>query len=357
MATAVISDLHLGTQSGSDLLRRPEFRELLFERLAGAERIVLLGDVVELREWPLDDVLETAAPFFQDLRAAFPETEIVVVPGNHDYQLDPWPESRRLDPEAPPLELETLIEPDPDGPLGRLLPDDERLTVAYPGIWLSEDVYATHGHYADCHSTTPTLENIGAAAMQRSLGELPDDRRVPDDYEAALAPLYALAFSLAQGKRHGHPGSRASVELWNRLASSTPRALLFGGVVLPSVLFAVNRLGLGPFSANLSGTQLAKSATASMIDVVTLLEIDAAWVVHGHSHRAGPIESDVAADWQAGRAGLVNTGCWIYERGPFGSPTPDSGWFPGVIAWVEEAGPPRIERVLAGGPLEVPPRG
>ena len=33
-----------------------------------------------------------------------------------------------------------------------------RVRFAYPGLWLREDVYATHGHYLDCHLTVPTVE-------------------------------------------------------------------------------------------------------------------------------------------------------------------------------------------------------
>ena len=31
-----------------------------------------------------------------------------------------------------------------------------RVRVAYPGLWVRPDVYATHGHYLDCHLTMPT---------------------------------------------------------------------------------------------------------------------------------------------------------------------------------------------------------
>ncbi len=40
-------------------------------------------------------------------------------------------------------------------------------SAAYPGLWVREDVYATHGHYLDCHLTIPTLERLGIGAMGR----------------------------------------------------------------------------------------------------------------------------------------------------------------------------------------------
>ena len=51
--TAVISDLHLGAGSGVDLLRHEPIVELLAPALTGVDRLVLLGDVIELRDRPL----------------------------------------------------------------------------------------------------------------------------------------------------------------------------------------------------------------------------------------------------------------------------------------------------------------
>ena len=46
MLAAVVSDLHLGTHSGADLLRRPEIQAKLFDALSDADEVVLLGDTV-----------------------------------------------------------------------------------------------------------------------------------------------------------------------------------------------------------------------------------------------------------------------------------------------------------------------
>ena len=48
MRTLVISDLHLGTRAGSDVLRRPAPLARLLDALDGIDRLVLLGDVLEL---------------------------------------------------------------------------------------------------------------------------------------------------------------------------------------------------------------------------------------------------------------------------------------------------------------------
>ena len=50
--TLVISDLHLGANTRADLLRRAELREPLLEAVRGVDRLVILGDALELRDGP-----------------------------------------------------------------------------------------------------------------------------------------------------------------------------------------------------------------------------------------------------------------------------------------------------------------
>ncbi len=71
--TAIISDLHLGVASDEDVLRDPAVRRILFEEIAGADRLVLLGDVVELRNLPIGPSLRRARPFFEELGEALGE--------------------------------------------------------------------------------------------------------------------------------------------------------------------------------------------------------------------------------------------------------------------------------------------
>src|SRR5262245_29723070 len=104
--TAIVSDLHLGAGSGADLLRWPRFRERLWRGLDGADTVVLLGDVIELRDRPLAEAIDIAGPFFDELGELVGDGRIVLVPGNHDHHLiEPWLERRRLD-HADPLVLE-----------------------------------------------------------------------------------------------------------------------------------------------------------------------------------------------------------------------------------------------------------
>ena len=59
---------------------------------------MVLGDLLELRERRADEVLELAAPVLAAIGAALEGREIVLAPGNHDYELvSPALEGARLD--------------------------------------------------------------------------------------------------------------------------------------------------------------------------------------------------------------------------------------------------------------------
>ncbi|MGA8720088.1 MAG: metallophosphoesterase, partial [Solirubrobacteraceae bacterium] len=159
MRTLVISDLHLGANGRPDILRRAQERAALVARLPEFDRLVLLGDTLELRHGPVRDALAAGAPVLAEMaRALGGGGEIVVVPGNHDHRLlRGWLERRGNHPHPPPLGLESAVEWDQREPLGSLVEAlaPARVRVAYPGVWLREDVYAIHGHYGDRHNTVP----------------------------------------------------------------------------------------------------------------------------------------------------------------------------------------------------------
>src|SRR5436853_4987779 len=113
MRTLVISDLHLGVRTGADVLRRPQALEILCARLDGVDRLVLLGDVLELRHGPARDALAAASAVFAELgRELGPDRELVLVAGNHDHALvEPWLAQRGEVVEPEPLGLEQLLEP------------------------------------------------------------------------------------------------------------------------------------------------------------------------------------------------------------------------------------------------------
>jgi hypothetical protein len=356
MLTAVVSDLHLGKAAGHDLLRRPETRAKLFERIADADRLVLLGDVVELREGPLAAAMRTAQPFFEELAQAFAGKPITLLCGNHDYQLaTPLLERTALDGGPRSLGVENTDRPmaDTDTPAGRLAawlePTD--FTLAYPGLWIRPDVYATHGHYMDWHGTVPTIEVMCIGLAQRVVARTPRVRTemTPADYEAALAPVYELAYTLAQSSGNGRQlaGGGRSVSMWERLNSPSITGKLARGAAIPAAVATLNKLGLGPFNAELTAVELRRAGLRSMAASVDALGIDAEHVIFGHTHRSGPWPRDDASGWRVANGGrLWNSGSWIHEPAFLGPEPIDSPYFPGVVVWVDDDGPPRLERVL-----------
>lgn len=360
MRTLLASDLHLGARTGADLVRRPEFAELIVHEAEKADQVVLLGDVLELRDRPLARVLEIAAPFFEALGEAVGDGRIVVVPGNHDHQLLwPWLERRRLR-GAAPLELEQVAKANA-GALGSLArrTGNAEVVLAYPGIWVRGDVYATHGHYLDAHLTVPTFERLGVGVVERISGGPPEGRRRPDDYESVQAPLYSFLYGLAQGSSRTRrvAGSNASARVWHAVhgRDGRPPSLagrMAGRVAVPGVVSLLNRIGIGPLRPDLSGGEIGRAGVRAMAAVVRNLGIGAAHVIFGHTHRSGPREglrAPRAAEpsWEVpGGPRLVNVGSWVYAPGILGHDSSDSQFWPGTVGVVEDEGEPALLGLL-----------
>jgi UDP-2,3-diacylglucosamine pyrophosphatase LpxH len=368
--TLVVSDLHIGSEKGVDLLRRPELRAPLLDALHGADRLVILGDGVELRDRPKRDVAEIAAPVFADIGEALgPDGELVLTAGNHDHGLVAGWIDARLETEASGfLGLEQAIEPEAAGPLARRLAEHARparTRVAYPGVWLREDVYAIHGHYLDVHTTVPTFERLAAGAMARFVVRLPEHGAAPDDYEAVLAPLYAWMNALTQRSDRAvlSAGAGASARAWVALAGGARHrrplrtAALGAGYV--TAVAALNRIGLGPIDRNLSGTALRRGSLRGMSEVIARLGVQASHVIFGHSHRSGPWPRDVEAEWTTPGGGrLVNTGSWIYQRHFLSDEPNASPYWPGTAVVIDDEAPPELIRLLGdrGHAQLAPPR-
>ncbi len=331
-------------------------RAALVEALAGVERLVLLGDALELRQGPLREALAAARPFFAEAGAALgADGEIVLVPGNHDHALvSPWLERRHRDGVPPPLAFAETATWEPTDAVAALAEAaaPARLTLAYPGVWLRDDVYALHGHYLDRHITVPTLERLSAGAMGRIVGALPEGAARPDDYEAALAPIYAWSYALAQHADEDATGTHGvSVRAWQALAGDGHRPLRRRALaaLFPLTVAAVNRAGLGPVRADISGPELGRAGVRAMAEAVDLLGVDAAHVLFGHTHRTGPRPADPVAEWTTPRGvRLHNSGCWVYERQFLGPEPYASPYWPGIALRVDAAGPPTAVRVLEG---------
>jgi hypothetical protein len=302
---------------------------------------VLLGDTLELRHGPVRDALSDAIPVLRALGSAV--GEVIVVPGNHDHALlRGWLERR----DPTPLGLESAVTWDPREPLGTLVdalgPAEVRVT--YPGVWLREDTYAIHGHYGDRHNTVPIIERLGAGLTVRVTREPAGGPSRAEDYEAALAPMYAWIDTVAQsgGLRGGGGDGSFQIRAWQALAGAGGRGGAQGGVrrrgmsaAFSVVVAAMNRAGLGPLRADVSAVELRRAALRASQQVLDRLEVPAQHVIFGHTHRAGPLPGDERGEW--GR--LTNTGSWVYEPAWLGDSPRDSPYRPGFAAIVNDDGP------------------
>jgi hypothetical protein len=359
MRTLVVSDLHLGRTGQSDLLRRADLRAPLLEALAEVDRFVILGDGLELREAAHRDAMDVAAPFFAEVGEVLgPEKELIVLAGNHDHGIAAGYIDARLQSEPSGfLGLEQRFAPEQAGPLAQRLAAaagraGTNLRFAYPGIWLRDDVYAIHGHYSDVHATVPTFERLAAGMMARYVAKLPEHGATADDYEAVLSPLYAWLHALTQRADHTviSIGSSASASSYQTLTAKDrhkrPRTLALG-LGYRGAVFGLNRLGLGPLEAGLSPSALRRGYLRGIRAVIERLDIRAEHVIWGHSHRSGPWPGDDPGEWTAATgARILNTGSWVYQP-HFLTPQPNgSPYWPGTAVIVEDAGPPRLVRLL-----------
>jgi predicted phosphodiesterase len=359
--TLVISDLHLGARGGRPLLHEPDTRAALAAALRDTDRLVLLGDVVELREDPVWTSLAHATAVLGSLTQALgPRAEVVLLAGNHDHELiAPWLLRRAAQGTPEPLGLQSEVRWRAEDPLARLVDawgaGGAHVRVVYPGIWLREDVYATHGHYLDRHSTLPAFERLAAGAMARYLRAPVKRAAQPEDYEAVLAPIYAWMFQIAQsGLRSdpdgGEPGSshtNASARIWRLLndGEGITRLALSGGLSAATGLLSA--AGLGPLKSDISGEELYRNGVNGYAAVLETLGIHADWALYGHTHRAGPLPGDDAELWStpAGTR-MINTGCWVSEEAFLGPDLAQSAYRPGFAVRVGDSGPPELVNLL-----------
>jgi hypothetical protein len=358
MRTLVISDLHLGSSRQADLLRRADLREPLLAALEGVDRLVILGDALELREAAHRDAAAIAGPLFAAVgRALGEDGELILVAGNHDHGLVAgWIDGRLQTEPSGFLGLEQRIEPSDAGRLAARLAElaaPARVSLAYPGVWLRDDVYAIHGHYSDVHTTVPTFERLAAGAMARWVVRLPEGAATADAYEAVLAPLYAWMHSLAQRAEHGAvtAGAGASARAWVALAGDGRRRHALRAAALGAgyavAVAALNRAGVGPITRDLSGQSLRRGGLFGMREALGRLGVRAPYVLWGHSHRSGPWPRDDPAEWTtAAGTRLLNTGSWVYQP-HFLTGTPNqSPYWPGTAIRLDDGEPPRLVRLL-----------
>ena len=84
-----------------------------------------------------------------------------------------------------------------------------------------------------------------------------------------------------------------------------------------------------------------------MGEVAARLSLGDAYVVFGHTHRAGPLPGDAVEEWR-GPAGarLVNAGSWTFSHAFLAQTPGESPYWPGSCVIVDDDGPPVLTRML-----------
>lgn len=338
--TLLVSDLHLGQRPGHDVLRRPAALARLLDALKGIDRLVLLGDIVELaarrhRRDPLAAVSGVLEAIGSRVGAA---GEIVIVPGNHDRSLvRAWAIERG---EA----LGTAEEVPPDATVAlavfaaRLAPATIR--VSYPGYWVREDVWATHGHYLDRHLIPESTFGLPRGRLARGRRSGAPDARVID---------YELPRRGESDERFGEILERPLAVVLEQLAELTR----YGTRMLQHV-------DLAAVTARALDLQVRRAAVPAMVETALRLGVEARSIVFGHVHRRGPLEERAGhalrrPDWMPAPGGprVYNTGSWVYEPLLLDGVEPPHPYWPGGAVLVEDDGEPQALALLDDLPGEL----
>jgi UDP-2,3-diacylglucosamine pyrophosphatase LpxH len=292
--------------------------DALLDALAGVDRLVLLGDVIELLEGRPRQAMEIAEPVLRSIGARLGEDrEVIVVPGNHDAPLvRPWLHACRES-----LAVDTSVPLNATPALEHVVAclEPAKVQVHYPGVWLSERVWATHGHYLDRHLLPEDAYGIARGL----LGRLPRDGARPSDYEQPRRPsLTRLEALLTRWLP------------WPLAALVDDVAEVLRAATMPRVPARLLSHRVAPLNAMLLGMQMRRASIPALARVAHRLGVDADWVIFGHVHRCGPLAGDDPRRW-AGPGGLpriANAGSWVYEPLLLHGAAPPHPYWPGGAA-------------------------
>jgi predicted phosphodiesterase len=326
--TLIISDLHIGGRFFHTVLTRPEPLARLLAALDDIDRLVILGDAVELMERRPRRSMELAEPIITAIgRRLGPAKEVIVVPGNHDAPfVRSW-----VSQVGDRLQTETDVPLDCTPWLHAftswLAP--ARVRVSYPGVWLQAGVWATHGHYQDVH-----LMPVSSYGIARGrLHALPHDRATPFEYE--------------HRRRH----RRTHVTRTSKLARGGAWLLdQTGELIRAGMSTVIKHQLLQPRLSRLNAAvlkaQVHHAGIPALARVVHRLGIDADLVIYGHCHRLGPLAGDDPSLWQGpnGRPRIINTGSWLYESPVAHGVQPPNPYWPGGAVLLDDGPPARDPR-------------
>jgi hypothetical protein len=315
------------------VLRRRAGLEPLLHALERVDRLVLLGDVVEMLEGRPRVAMGHAEPVLREIGAAMGrDREVVIVPGNHDHLLvRPWLRERRA--AGRPLGLATRV-PVSSGEwlkqLGAMLAP-AHVQVRYPGFWVADRVWATHGHYLDRHLVRDRRLQLTAPVPERGTTSWHYEDAAGASI-AALSGLLAASLPEPFGERIDRAAGLAR--------SATTAVMPLAGALLTGAL--------APLSAGAMGLQFRRRGLPAMAEVAHRMHVRADHVIFGHLHRMGPRWEDDVAEWAPldGRRMLHNTGCWVYEPLLLANGRPPHPYWPGGAVLVEDDARPRTLGLL-----------
>ena len=282
MRTLVISDLHLGVRSGADVLGQPQALDVLCSRLDGVDRLVLLGDTLELRHGPARDALAArGAGHARDRRRAR------VWRAGHDPRRQPRPRARRR--------LAGLAR-SPRGARAAVARRARRAAArarGSPSGWragwgrrpssspIPASGCATTSTRCTATISTSTARSrrsrcYGARAMARMVGAVPRARRGGGLRGAAGADLRvdprqrpALGDAPARGRRR-YRRSRSGARCRARARGARRPAPRCAPPSARRVAVA-NRAGLGPVRPELSGAALRRGGLEGLTEIARRL--------------------------------------------------------------------------------------
>ncbi len=308
----------------------------LLDALEGVERLVLLGDVVELLERRPEEAMAVAEPLLRRIgRTLGHGREVIFLPGNHDRALIAGWIRRVGSALAPDSGVPLDATPELDSVVSWLAP--ARVRVHYPGVFLAPGVWATHGHYLDRH----LLPESAFGVTRGLLGRVPRPGALPIDYELAGGPSLTRLEALVI-KALPRPLAAVAEDVAELIRASTmplaPRLLLHPG--------------MARLTARVLGTQMRLASLPALLHVVGRLGVDADWVLFGHVHRLGPLPGDLEMRWQGqrGTPRLINTGSWVYEPLLVHNATAPHPYWPGGAVILEDGRAPRAVGLLDAVP-------
>jgi UDP-2,3-diacylglucosamine pyrophosphatase LpxH len=340
--TLIVSDLHLGLRSGVEVLRRPEPLRRLLAMIDAVDRLVLLGDTFEFLSW----TARPAAPVAEQVLRAIgrrlgPDRSVVIVPGNHDSRLvHSWALSRG---ESLGIADEVDLAATPDLSMLASWLAPAQVRCSYPGVWISDRIWATHGHYLDRHLIPETAFGLLRSAITRPLGRgqgRSDVRAAAIEYEWARR---RSANRRRRGARHRGFIARLRERPLGTLLETA--AAMTRMRAMPQVPHLMMRANLAPITARLVDAQMRGAAMPAMAEVAQRLGVDADWIVFGHVHRLGPRDEPA---WQPVPDGprLLNTGAWVFEPMLLDRVAPPHPYWPGGAVIVEPGAEPRALGLL-----------